>query len=90
MSFLNSFLSGRDAATARAINDFKSTTPMGAGFDPELRQSFESTLRNEMEPISQRLHDAVSARVSADPAVRALSDQFEAELASTPQRARRG
>lgn len=90
MSFLNSLLSGQDVATARAVLDFKNTTPMGAGFDPELRRSFESALHNEVEPISERLHAAVRARVSADPAVRALSDQFETELASTPQRGRRG
>ena len=67
MSFLNSLLSGRDTATARALNDFKSTVPMGAGFDPELRRGFDNTLHDEMEPISQRLHDAVSGRTSADP-----------------------
>ena len=90
MSFINSLLSGQDVATARAVLEFKSTTPMGAGFDPELRNNFESALHNELEPISQRLHEAVSAHVSADPAVRALSDQFEAELVATPRRGRRG
>lgn len=90
MSFINSQLSGRDVATARAILDFKNTTPMGAGFDPELRRSFESALHNEAEPISQRLHAAVSASVSADTHLMALVDQFEAELVATSRRGRRG
>lgn len=90
MSFINSLLSGRDVATARAVLDFKNTTPMGAGFDPELRRSFERTLHTEVEPISQRLHAAVSARVSADTHLGALVDQFDAELVATPRRGRRG
>lgn len=90
MTFLEPMLSGRDIATARAVLDFKNTTPMGAGFDPELRRSFERALHNEVEPISQRLRAAVSARVSADTHLGALVDQFEAELVATPRRGRRG
>lgn len=90
MTFLEPMLSGRDIATARAVLDFKNTTPMGAGFDPELRRNFESALHDEVEPISQRLRAAVSAHVSADPGVRALSEQFEAELVATRRRGRRG
>lgn len=89
MSFINSLLSGRDVATARAVLDFKNTTPMGAGFDPELRRSFESALHSEVEPISQRLHTAVSACVRADTHLTALVDQFEAELVYTARRGRR-
>ncbi len=89
MTFLKALLSGRDLASARAVNDFKSSTPMGVGFDPDLRNSYEAVLHTEMEPIAARLHAAVSARVAADPASNALLDQFEAELVDTARRGRR-
>lgn len=89
MTFLKALLSGQDLAKARAINDFKSSTPMGPGFDPDLRESYEAALHTEMEPIAARLHAAVSARVTADPRSSALADQFEAELVDTARRGRR-
>ena len=58
--------------------------------DPVVLSVLAAAVEVEERLLAGRLHNAVSARVSADPAMLALADQMEAELVSTPRRGRRG
>ena len=58
--------------------------------DTSTREDWEGFVREHEAKVADRLHDAVSARVSADPSTLALVDQFEAELLDTARRGRRG
>lgn len=57
--------------------------------DPVVLASLEPMVHNAEARLANKLRGAVSARVSTDPAVLALSDQFEAELVDTARRGRR-
>ncbi len=61
-----------------------------SGSDPVVLSVLAATVEVEERRLAGCLHNAVSARVSADPGLLAVADQFEAELVDTPRRGRRG
>jgi len=66
---------------------FTSTYPYP---DATTRDDWTGFVREHTAKVANRFHDAVSARVSAEPGLIALTDQFEAELLDTARRGRRG
>ena len=81
MTFLESLGLPDPRKIARQIGDESA--------DPVVLSVLADTVAVEERRLSPRLHEAVSARVSADPGLLALTDQFEAELVDTGRRGRR-
>lgn len=58
--------------------------------DVSTRENWEGFVQQEESKIAGRIHDDATRFVDADPLVRLMADEMEAELLDTARRGRRG